>query len=30
MIDGSEVVTADSEQILNRTVYCKESLGLGH
>ena len=30
VIDSSDVVASDSEQILNRTVYRKETLGLGH
>ena len=30
MIDGSEVVTANKEQVLYRTMDGKEKLGLGH
>ena len=30
MIDGSEVVAANTEQVLNRTMDGKEKLGLGH
>ncbi len=30
MVDGSEVVTANSEEVLNRTVDGKKELGLGH
>ena len=29
-MDGSEVVTANTEQVLNRTMDGKETLGLGH
>ena len=30
MVDGSEVVPANTEEILDRTVYRKETLSLGH
>lgn len=30
MIDGSEVVTANTERVLNRIMDRKEKLGLGH
>ena len=30
MIDGSEVMTANTEQVLNQTMDRKEKLGLGH
>ncbi len=30
MIDGAEVVTANTEKVLNRTMDGKEKLGLGH
>ena len=30
MVDGSEVVTANTEEILDRTMYRKETLSLGN